>query len=327
VVPELIKQYVDTGKARFVYREFPLTSIHPNAQKASEAAVCAGRQGKFWEMNEHLFATVGEWGAEGVDPVPFLKSYAGEFGLDEGDFASCLDSGDAATEVQGDMLAGQALGVNATPYFFINDIPIRGGLPVESLGRIIDFVAAGGEVPPIEPVAGDWHARGNPQAAAKMVAFVDYGSAESAQHANDVLPQLVDAYIDTGLLTYILHPFVNEVGGAGEEAGKAAECASEQGKGWEMHSQLFAAQDAWVGEAAPLDLFVGYAEDLDLDAGAFETCMDSDWATLRVHGGAVVGTMYGVPGAPVFLYNNGQGQQGSPTYEEIAAQIDSILNQ
>jgi predicted DsbA family dithiol-disulfide isomerase len=74
-------------------------------------------------------------------------------------------------------------------------------------------------------------------------------------------------------------------------------------------------------------LFGDYAESLDLDGTEFETCLDSDWAALRVQAGSVVAALYGVPGAPIYLFNNGQALQGSPTFEEFQAQIDSILNQ
>ena len=73
-------------------------------------------------------------------------------------------------------------------------------------------------------------------------------------------------------------------------------------------------------------MFGDYAEALDLDAAKFEECLDSDWANLRVQAGNVLGALYGVPGAPVFLFNNGSAQQGSPTVEEFKATIDSIVN-
>lgn len=326
MIPDLIEQYVETGKARFVYREFPLTSIHPNAQKASEAAVCAGQQGAYWEMNEHLFANQSEW-SESSDPGTQFKAYAEELGLDTGAFNECLDSGEAAVVVQGDLLAGETMGVNATPYFFINDLPVRGGLPVEVLGRIIDYVAAGGPPPEIVPMGDDWHVLGDPQTArAITVAFVDYANPESGQHARDVLPQLVDEYIDSGELLYILHPWSEEDDSPGALAAVAAECAGEQDQGWEMHDQIFDEQESWVEVGDPSALFSGYADSLGLDTDEFEACLESESAKLRAQAGSVVGALYGVPGAPVFLFNNGQGREGSPTFEEFQVVIDSILN-
>jgi protein-disulfide isomerase len=327
VIPELIARYVDTGKARFVYREFPLESIHPAAKAASVAAVCAGQQGEYWQMHEKLFASQQEWSAADADPSSFFEAYAEEIGLDAQAFTACLDSPEANVIVRGDQVAGESLGVNATPYFFINDLPIRGGLPVEALGRIIDYAAAGGPTPEILPEDGDWHVRGNPQTAqAISVAFVDYASPESGDHARDVLPQLMAEYVDSGQLLYVLHPWADTDDSPSAQAAIAAECAGEQDKYWEMHEELFAEQDAWVTAAEPASVIDGYAESLDLDMEQFQTCLDSDWAKLRVQAGSVVGAIYGVPGAPVFLFNNGQGEQGSPTFEEFQTVIDSILN-
>jgi protein-disulfide isomerase len=327
VIPEIIANYVDTGKARFVFREFPLPS-HPLASQASEAAVCAGQQDSYWEMNEKLFEGQGEWGAEGGDPASSFKAYAAEIGLDTQAFNACLDSGEAALVIQSDMMAGQTFGVNATPYFFVNDMPVRGGLPAEPFGRIIDYVIAGGETPEILPAAGDWHVRGQTGSArAITVAFVDYASPESGQHAREVLPQLVDTYIDQGKLLYVLHPWAEADDSPNAQAAGSAECAGQQDMFWEMHALLFENQETWTEASEPGSLFAGYAEELELDVDEFETCLDSDWARLRVQAGGIVGALYGVPGAPVFLFNNGQGREGSPTFEEFQTVIDSILNQ
>jgi protein-disulfide isomerase len=326
VIPEFIKQYVDTGKARLVFRDFPLSSIHPAAQKAAEAAVCAGKLGKYWEMNEKLFAAQDEWEAQD-DPLASFKAYAQEMGLDSTAFEQCLDSDEAAVQIQGDLLAGETLGVNATPYFFIDDLPIRGGLPLESMGEVVDYVAAGGPTPEIVPLGEDWHVRGDPQSArAITVAFVDYTSPESRQHATEVLPELMKTYVDSGSLVYILHPWSDGADSLGAQAATAAECAGQQGKFWEMHEQLFKDQATWTPSDDPRASFAGYAESQGLDADQFLACLDSDWAKLRVQAGKVVGLLYGVPSAPVFLFSNGQGQQGSPSLEEFKTIIDSMLN-
>ena len=327
MIPELIEQYVDTGKARYVYREFPLTSSHPAAQKASEAAICAGKQGSYWEMNEHIFANVQEW-SQAADPTDSLKGYAAELGLDTADFDECLDSGEAATDVQADLMAGQVFGVDATPYFFINDLPIRGGLPIESLGPIIDYVAAGGTQPEIIPSGDDWHVRGDMNTAtAVTLAFADYSNPESAQHAREVLPTLMEQYVDSGQMIYVLHPWSSGTDSPGAQAAIAAECAGEQGKYWEMHDLLFDEQDAWTRAEEPSSEFAGYSESLDMDSDRFEECLDSDWASVRAQSGNVLTALRGWPGAPLFLFNNGQGQPGSPSLEEFQTIIDSIVNQ
>ena len=326
MIPDLIEQYVDTGKARLVSREFPLTSIHPNAQKAAEAAVCAGYQDAYWEMNKRLFADQSEW-KDLDDPTDQFKSYAQEIGLDADKFDQCLDSGEAAQDVQNDVMAAQAFGVRATPTFFINDMPIEGGRSVEELGVLIDYAAAGGQRPQIIPTEGDWHMRGDTQTArAVTVAFVDYASPESAQHNQEVLPKLTEEYIDSGKMLYVMHPWSKDMEGLSAQAAKAAECAGKQGKYVEMNDLLFENQKTWLDASDPRAEFSSYAESLGMDADEFDTCQDSDWAAMRVMEGNAVAALYGVPGAPVFLFNNGDGREGSPTFEEFQTIIDSILN-
>jgi protein-disulfide isomerase len=327
VIPEIIKRYVDTGKARFVSREFPLTSIHPLAQKAAEAVVCAGKQDRYFEMHDKLFANQSEWTASGADPIKLYGGYATEIGLDTAAFNTCLDSGEAATAVKGDMLAGEQLGVSATPYFFIDKIPIRGGLSVEGFSAIIDYVLAGGSNVEIVPV-GNWRALGSTQTAkAAAVAFVDYADSKSRQFALEVLPQLRQTYIDTGQMLFVIHPWTSAKDTPSAYGAAAAECASQQGKGWEMYTKLFEEQSKWTQAANPQPLFTSYAQGLGLDTAKFEQCLSSPETAVAVQGGSVVAMMYGVPGAQTYLFNNSQSLSDSPTFEEFKTIIDSIVNQ
>jgi len=118
-------------KVRIVFRQFPL-AMHPNAQKAAEASLCAHDQGKFWEMHDAMFADQRNLG------IPALKTKAETLSLDGEEFAQCLDSGEYADEVQADMQAGIAAGVNGTPAMFINGIPLSGAVPFENLAEVID---------------------------------------------------------------------------------------------------------------------------------------------------------------------------------------------
>ena len=119
---QLKTRYIDTGKVKLVFRDFPL-SFHANAQKAAEAAECAGEQDKYYDMHNKLF----EGGVTGG--VATFKKYAGEIGLDQAKFDSCLDSGEMANEVAKDMQDGQAAGVRGTPGFIINGKLVSGAQP------------------------------------------------------------------------------------------------------------------------------------------------------------------------------------------------------
>lgn len=310
-------------------REFPLNSIHPSAQKAAEAAVCAGRQDRYWDMSDKLFENQAAWSEQLVDEaIATFKGYAADLGLDAAAFGTCIDSGEAALDVQADLLAGEQAGVQGTPSIFINDIQVQAGTPVETMGVIIEYAAAGGEAPEIFPTAADYHLAGNPQTAkAALVAFVDYANGDSRKHALEVLPELKTTYIDTGKLAYMVHPWSSGTDTPSFKGAQAAECAGQQEKFWEMHAQLFTSQAEWTKAADPNPLFAGYAADLGLDKAKFEECLGSEWATMRAQAGTVVAALYGVPGAPTFLFNNRTGKEGSPTFEEFKTVIDSILNQ
>jgi protein-disulfide isomerase len=117
---------------RFVWKDFPLTSIHPQAFKASEAAHCAGDQGKYWEYHDRLFAN------QKALQVDALKTHAADMGMESAAFATCLDSGKYAERVRSGLQAGAALGVGSTPSIFINGRLLSGAQPYEAFQAVID---------------------------------------------------------------------------------------------------------------------------------------------------------------------------------------------
>jgi protein-disulfide isomerase len=110
-MPQIDKEYIQTGKIRYVVMNLPLEAMHKSAFKAAEAAACAGEQGKFWEMHDRLFANqqiIDQW-----------KSHAEAIGLDVGKFEECLDDGRQAAQVRSDMAEAQRAGFTGTPAFFL----------------------------------------------------------------------------------------------------------------------------------------------------------------------------------------------------------------
>jgi protein-disulfide isomerase len=112
-MPRILKDYVETGKVRYVLKEFPIPSLHPGAPKAAEGALCAGEQGQYWEMHDAIFQD-----PKAVAPDQ-LKERATGLGLDVADFSDCLDSGKYEKRVRDDQRAGQELGVRGTPSFLL----------------------------------------------------------------------------------------------------------------------------------------------------------------------------------------------------------------
>ena len=123
------------GKVRLVHQAYPLSG-HPRAPKAAEAALCAGEQGKYWEMHDLLFAGQG---ALGIDD---LKGRARTLPLDAARFDACLDSGRMAPVVEASRTLGEGIGVNATPAFFVNGRPLSGLQPFERFKELRDHELA-----------------------------------------------------------------------------------------------------------------------------------------------------------------------------------------
>jgi len=113
ISPQIRRDYIDTGKLKHVFRNFPLEAIHPNAFKAAEAAHCAGAQGKYWEMHDRLFANQGA-----LAPAQLLV-HGQELGLDPRAFRQCLDGEQYAAEIRKDLEDGQKAGIRGTPTFFL----------------------------------------------------------------------------------------------------------------------------------------------------------------------------------------------------------------
>ena len=129
-------QFVKTGKVRLAYVNFPLSS-HVHAWPAAETAMCAGAQGKFWEMHDALFATQAHWEAMTAPSVVF-DSLARANGLDMASWRNCVSSGKMRPLIQADQDRAARAGASATPSFMIGDKILTGAQPIEELRRAID---------------------------------------------------------------------------------------------------------------------------------------------------------------------------------------------
>lgn len=144
VMSQIEQSYVATGKIRYVVREFPIGSLHPQAPKAAEAALCAGEQGRYWDMHALLFKN-----AQLLDPAS-LVVHAQSLGLDRSRFDECMIASRFAEQIRSDFEAGTKAGVRGTPSFFIgladpkdpNKVRatelISGAQPFEAFQRAID---------------------------------------------------------------------------------------------------------------------------------------------------------------------------------------------
>ena len=126
------EKYINTGKVKLVYRDFPLENIHPQATPAAQAAECADEQGKYYEYHDKLFEN------QQLLSLDNYKRWAVELGLDAKQFNDCVDSKKYASEVQKDLADGSAAGVTGTPAFFINGKSVSGAQPFTVFEALIE---------------------------------------------------------------------------------------------------------------------------------------------------------------------------------------------
>lgn len=135
MVQRLIKENPD--KVRLIYRHYPLRSIHPNAQAASEAAEAAAKQGKFWEMHDVLFNTQTDW-ARKSNPEELFSEYARSLGLNLEQFKTDSESKEVRAKIDADYTSGTRSGVQGTPTFFVNGRQITSPRTYEEFKAVVD---------------------------------------------------------------------------------------------------------------------------------------------------------------------------------------------
>lgn len=143
---QLLAKYGD--KVSLAFRDFPLRTLHPQAQAAAEAARCAAEQGKFWEYHDLLFQNQGSLGP---DSYP---RFAETVKLDVAQFRACVSAGKYRPQIEDDIRDGTRLGVSGTPAFFVNGVFLNGAVPAAAFEKIIDQELAGqGTANPAPPQA------------------------------------------------------------------------------------------------------------------------------------------------------------------------------
>jgi protein-disulfide isomerase len=254
VVQQLVAKYGDG--MRYVFKQYPLTSIHPFAEPAARASLAAANQGKFWEMHDVLFRN-----NRALDDAS-LRKYAQDLGLDMAKFDK--DRGDASVNeaLARDVAEAQRVGVQGTPSFFINGVQAP-SWDVETMSRMIDTAKSGGDVSAVASevrkqyeeaarkqqeamqqaatrvheidIAGS-PMKGDPKAPVTIVEFSDFQCPYCAS-SEPLIKQVLDAYAGKVRLVYKQMPL--NIHPNARPASIAALEALEHGKFWEMHDLLF----------------------------------------------------------------------------------------
>ncbi len=137
--PAIEREYIATGKVRWVFVNFPLTSIHPNAVPAAEVALCAGRQNAFWPVHDLLFRYQDTW-APLKEPAEFLLSLADSVGIAKPDLLACVQAPATRAEVQAEAEGSERSGATSTPSFYIEGGLLVGAHPLPVFREVLDSV-------------------------------------------------------------------------------------------------------------------------------------------------------------------------------------------
>lgn len=342
VVRQLERLY--PGQLRWVFRTLPLDE--EDGTLASEAAIAAGRQGRFWPMHDRLFAVQGR-----VDRAA-VELLAGELGLDLARFRADLDSGAARAVVDAELAAGRRLGIGGTPAFFVNGRAIAGARPLasflavvgEELARARAQADAGGgpgdrypaliaggraradsDAAPADPIELSptatyrvglglpGHRLGPDDAAVTIVVWSDFLCPYCAAQA-PVLARLRAEHPRDVRIVYRHYPLPSHPGA--DLAAEAAVEAGRQGKFWALHDALFAGASAPLTRAAILER-AGVA---GLDVAAIAAALDDRRHRDAVLADAAAAMSLGAGSTPT-LFVNGVAIAGMTEHDELAGLV------
>jgi protein-disulfide isomerase len=344
---QLQKAYA--GKVRMVWKHQPLP-MHPNAIPAAIAAEAAREQGKFWEMHDKLFAA-----QQDLNPATYER-YAKELGLDLAKFKAAVAAERGKDRIAADQALAGSAGVNGTPTMFLNCRQVVGAVPYETIKTALEeelakttpllkggkagpgfyaqacdanlalAAAAPAEAAPAAPAptldAGalalrpDDPVRGNPRAPVTVVLFSDF-QCPFCSRIEPTLTQVEKTYGDKVKVVWKHQPLPMHPNAI--PAAIAAEAAREQGKFWEMHDKLFAAQQ----DLSPAT-YERYASELGLDLARFKAAVAASHGQDRIAADQALAGKVGVSGTPT-LFVNGERVVGAVPFEQIKTVIDRQL--
>ena len=316
-IQELLRTYPD--QVQFVFKHSPLP-IHENAPLAHEAALAAGQQGRFWEMHDLLFANQERLGPKD------LVEYAKQQGLDAESFLQALQSRMFKGAVDRDVLEAKALGVTATPTFFVNGRKLVGAQSLETFKSVIDEElgrrpTSGLETPDTEDRVPDIDVatapiRGAPSAPVTIVEFSDLQCPFCAS-ALPTVHALLAKYGNK--IRWVFKHFPLDFHEDAALAHEAVLAAGEQRKFWEMHDWIFANQKTMKRD----DLF-RTAKDLGLDMAQFRQDVDSHRLKNAIDRDKAEGERLGVNGTPTFFIN-GRRLVGARPLDDFQRLIEEEL--
>jgi protein-disulfide isomerase len=338
---------------RFAFKHNPLP-FHADAPLASEAALAAGEQGKFWEMHDKLFANQQKLKREDIE------SYAAELGLDMARFKGALDSHKFQAQIERDKQEASNFGARGTPTFFINGRKVRGAVPFASFKTVIDEELAkanealkrgvkadqlyaeltkdglteaapppaapqqpqrapepppGSKVSQVKDIEGS-PSKGPNNAKVTIVLWSDF-QCPFCSRAVPTMEQIVKTYPKDVRFVFKHQPLPFHPNAM--PAAIASLAAHQQGKFWEFHDKAFANQQA-LSDAN----YKAWAKELGLNMGKFEAALADPKIKAQVEADSQYGSKVGADGTPTFFIN-GREMAGAMPFESFKAIIDDEI--
>jgi protein-disulfide isomerase len=350
-LPRLIENYVDTGRVYYVFKDFPIASLHPLAYRLHEAALCIGNEAgteAYWQVHDRFFED-SQFGSQVPSLEQLDNAITGALSADYPALAGCLESGETSAEVNAGIAEGAQLGVNGTPFFFVNGYPVTGAQPYDVFEYVIDLAETGGlenafreaaeqqaaaiatataqaAIPVVIPLE-DSPAKGDAAAPVTVVEYSDYQCPFCWRHFQETMPQLQE-YIDAGQVRYVFKDYpIRRIHPEAQKAHEAARCARELGGDeayWAMHDLLFASQEEWAGSPESVAVFKRLGAEAGHDSAAFDACLDEGRYEAAVSADLAEGGELGITGTPTFFIN-GQRLVGAQPFAVFEQAINAAL--
>lgn len=330
-IEQILEKY--PNDVRHVFKQHPL-AFHKDAALASEAALAAGEQGMFWEMQGIIFENQKKLKEDD------LVEYAKELGLDVEQFKASLSDHRYKPQVEQEAQQAVKVGATGTPAFFVNGRFLSGAKPLEAFVEVIDEELSGKEIPSkwgknvkegqpqkkrqaaeedpnkvYNIPLGDAPFKGPKDAPITIVVFNDF-QCPFSKRGTSTTEQVMKAYPNQIKLAFKNFPL-----GFHKEAMIAAEAslaANAQGKFWEMHDKIFADQ-----KQINIDILKGYAEELNLDMKKFNTDLETHKYKNIIDDDLKLARGAGVRGTPTFFIN-GKKLVGAKPLNAFQEVIDGI---
>ena len=137
--PAIEREYINTGKVRWIFINYPIAQRHPNAVPAAEFAMCAAKQGKFWPAHDRLYESQAEW-APLPDAGPFLAAQIAPLRLDRDQMLGCLERGETLPLIRQDAEGAVRSGARSTPSFYLEGGMMSGAQPISVFRRVLDSI-------------------------------------------------------------------------------------------------------------------------------------------------------------------------------------------